>query len=140
VAEHCPPLPPWPLYVLPALFDERIDKEHRSYMSAICGADPGTLRARVLSHYMPLHPTWVPKYVIPYLIKFNIHSLIFLFIFHCTDTYYIVWSRLRRLGLDAVDDSSARPPLAVRVRLPPRLCTSGPVAPRDAHVPFPLGR
>ena len=59
-------------YVLPGLFDERIDREHRSYLSAICGTPLGTVRARTPGHFMPLDARWIPKYVIQYLINVNI--------------------------------------------------------------------
>jgi hypothetical protein len=68
MAQQGPPPPPrpQPLYVLPKLFDERIDKEHWSYLF-IFNAELGTVRARAPSHYMMLHPSWVPKYVIFFL-------------------------------------------------------------------------
>jgi hypothetical protein len=57
--------PPEPLpYMLPELFDEQTDRAHRSYHSAICGVEPGTVRSRGPGHCMPLHPGWCPKYVI----------------------------------------------------------------------------
>jgi hypothetical protein len=58
VGAVCPPREPL-LYVLPKLFDERTDKAHRSYYSAICGAELGTVRFRGSGHYMPLHPAGV---------------------------------------------------------------------------------
>jgi hypothetical protein len=61
-----PPREPLP-YVLPELFDERTDRAHRSYHSAIYGAELGTVRFRGPGHYMPLHPGWCPKYVIRHL-------------------------------------------------------------------------
>jgi hypothetical protein len=58
-----PPREPLP-YVLPELFDEWTDKAHRSYRSAIFGAELGTVHSRGPGHYMPLHSGWCPKYVI----------------------------------------------------------------------------
>jgi hypothetical protein len=55
------------LPVLPELFDEQTDRAHRSYHSAICGGELGTVRFRGLGHYMPLHPGWCLKYVIRHL-------------------------------------------------------------------------
>jgi hypothetical protein len=48
---------------------------------------------------MTLHPPWIPKYVIRYLINVNMNSIILYCIFHCIDTYYILWSRLHAIGL-----------------------------------------
>jgi hypothetical protein len=76
--EHAPPFPqppvgavrpprePLPL-VLPELFDEQTDMAHRSYHSAICVAELGTMCFRGSGHYMPLHRGWCPKYVIQHL-------------------------------------------------------------------------
>jgi hypothetical protein len=63
VGDVHPPREPLP-YVLLELFDERTDRVHRSYHSAICGAELRTVRFRGPRHYMPLHPSLYPKYVI----------------------------------------------------------------------------
>jgi hypothetical protein len=55
------------LYVLPKLFDETTDRGHRSYHSVICRTELGTVRLRGPRHYMLLHPSWCPKYVIRHL-------------------------------------------------------------------------
>jgi hypothetical protein len=63
VGDVRPPQEPLP-YVLLELFDERTDRVHRSYHSAICVAELRTVRFRGPRHYMPLHPSLYPKYVI----------------------------------------------------------------------------
>ena len=45
----------------PELLDALVDKQHRSYMSAVRGISLGTFRARVPMSTMPIHRRWVPK-------------------------------------------------------------------------------
>jgi hypothetical protein len=54
-------------YVLLMLLDETTDRVHRSYHSAICEAELGTMHFRGSGHYMRLHLGWCMKYVIRYI-------------------------------------------------------------------------
>ena len=45
------------------LLDPAIDRQHRSYMSAVRGLMLKTLRARVPMSTMPIYQRWIPKYV-----------------------------------------------------------------------------
>jgi hypothetical protein len=51
-------------YVRPKLFDEVVDRHHRSYVSAVLGGPLGTIRCRATHTLPPIHPRWIPKYVI----------------------------------------------------------------------------
>jgi hypothetical protein len=51
-------------YVRPELFDEAVDRHHRSYVSALLGGPLGTIRCRTTRTLLPIHPRWIPKYVI----------------------------------------------------------------------------
>jgi hypothetical protein len=51
-------------YVRPELFDEAVDRHHRSYMSAVLGRSPGTIHCRTTRTLMPIHQRWILKYVI----------------------------------------------------------------------------
>jgi hypothetical protein len=51
-------------YVRPELFDEAVDRQHRSYVSAILEGPLGTIRCRTTHTLMPIHQRWIPKYVI----------------------------------------------------------------------------
>jgi hypothetical protein len=51
-------------YVRPKLFDEMVDRHHRSYVSAVLGGPLGTIRCRTTRTLMPIHQQWIPKYVI----------------------------------------------------------------------------
>jgi hypothetical protein len=51
-------------YVRSELFDEVMDRHHRSYVSAVLGGPLGTIRCRTPRTLMPIHPRWIPKYVI----------------------------------------------------------------------------
>jgi hypothetical protein len=62
-------------YVRPELFDETVDRHHRSYVSAVLGASPGSIRFRTTRTLMPIHPRWIPKYVIHF-------YYLFLFVYH----------------------------------------------------------
>ena len=86
--------PPPPPYVRPELFDETVDKQHRSYHSAVHGTELGTLRSRGPSHLMPLHQLWVPKYVMS-----NINFLICVNNFNETNVDFVLCTRLRAAGL-----------------------------------------
>jgi hypothetical protein len=55
-------------YVRPELFDEVVDQHHRSYMSAILGGPLGTIRCQTTRTLLPIHPRWIPMYVISYLL------------------------------------------------------------------------
>ena len=46
------------------LLDAAIDRQHRSYMSAVRGITLKTLRARVPMSMMPIHQHWIPMYVV----------------------------------------------------------------------------
>jgi hypothetical protein len=47
-------------YVRPELFD----RHHRSYVSAVLGRPLGAIRCRTTRTLLPIHPRWIPKYVI----------------------------------------------------------------------------
>jgi hypothetical protein len=51
-------------YVRSELFDEAVDRHHRSYVSAVLGGPLGTIRCRTTRMLLPIHPRWIPKYVI----------------------------------------------------------------------------
>jgi hypothetical protein len=51
-------------YVRPELFDEVVDRHHRSYVSAVLGRPLGAIRCRTTRTLLPIHPRWIPKYVI----------------------------------------------------------------------------
>jgi hypothetical protein len=51
-------------YVQPELFDETVDRHHRSYVSTVLGRPLGTIRCRMTRTLMPIHQWWIPKYVI----------------------------------------------------------------------------
>ncbi|WVZ78318.1 LOW QUALITY PROTEIN: hypothetical protein U9M48_026054 [Paspalum notatum var. saurae] len=48
-------------YVRPELFDEAVDRKHRSYLSAVLGESLGTIRARTSRQLMLIHELWIPK-------------------------------------------------------------------------------
>jgi hypothetical protein len=43
-------------YVRPKLFDEAVDRHHRSYVSAVLGSPLGTIRCRTTRTLLPIHP------------------------------------------------------------------------------------
>jgi hypothetical protein len=43
-------------YVRPELFDEALDRHHRSYVSAVLGRPLGTIRCRTTRTLLPIHP------------------------------------------------------------------------------------
>jgi hypothetical protein len=51
-------------YVRSELFDEAMDRHHRSYVSAVLRRSPSTIRCRMTRTLMPIHQRWIPKYVI----------------------------------------------------------------------------
>jgi hypothetical protein len=51
-------------YVRPQLFDEALDRHHRSYVSAVLGGPLGRIRYRATRTLMPIRQRWIPKYVI----------------------------------------------------------------------------
>jgi hypothetical protein len=51
-------------YVRSELFDEAVDRQHRSYVSAVLGHPLGAIRCRTTRTLLPIHPRWIPKYVI----------------------------------------------------------------------------
>jgi hypothetical protein len=51
-------------YVWSELFDEVVDRHHRSYVSAVLGRPLGAIRCRTAHMLLPIHPRWIPKYVI----------------------------------------------------------------------------
>jgi hypothetical protein len=80
-------------YVRPELFDEAVDRQHRSYVSAVLGRPLGAIRCRTTRTLLPIHPRWIPKYVI--------HIYFFLFF-----TIVIVLSRLLFFSSYALQDYS----------------------------------
>jgi hypothetical protein len=51
-------------YVRPELFDEAVERHHRSYVSAVLGRSPGNIQCRTTRTLMSIHQRWIPKYVI----------------------------------------------------------------------------
>jgi hypothetical protein len=51
-------------YVGPELFDEAVDRHYCSYVSAILGCSPGSIRLQTTRTLMSIHQRWIPKYVI----------------------------------------------------------------------------
>jgi hypothetical protein len=51
-------------YVWPELFDEVVDRHHRSYVSAILGRPLGVVCCQTTRTLLPIHPRWISKYVI----------------------------------------------------------------------------
>jgi hypothetical protein len=52
------------LYARPELFDEAVDRHHRSYVSIVLGRSPDTIRCWTTRTLIPIHQQWIPKYVI----------------------------------------------------------------------------
>jgi hypothetical protein len=63
-------------YIRSELFDEAVDRHHRSYVSTVLGRSAGTVRCRTTHTLMPIHQRWIPKYVIHiyYLFRFLYNS------------------------------------------------------------------
>jgi hypothetical protein len=59
-------------YVRPELFDEAVDRHHRSYVSAVLGRSSGTIRCRTTRTLMPIHQRWIPLLFIIYFCFFTI--------------------------------------------------------------------
>jgi hypothetical protein len=51
-------------YVRPELFDEAVDRHHRSYVLVVLGRPLGAIRCRTTRTLLPIHPWWILKYVI----------------------------------------------------------------------------
>jgi hypothetical protein len=51
-------------YVRSELFDKAVDRHHRSYVSVVLGRPLGVIRCRTTRTLLPIHPRWIPKYVI----------------------------------------------------------------------------
>jgi hypothetical protein len=51
-------------HVRPELFDEAMDRHHRSYVLDVLGPFPGNIRCWTTGTLMPIHQQWIPKYVI----------------------------------------------------------------------------
>jgi hypothetical protein len=52
-------------YVRLELFDEAVDRHHRSYVSVVLGGPLGTIRCRTTRTLLPIHQQWIPKHVLP---------------------------------------------------------------------------
>jgi hypothetical protein len=61
-------------YVRLELFDEAVDRYHRSYVSAVLGGPLGMIGCRMTRTLMSIHQRWIPKYVI---------HIYYLFLFLC---------------------------------------------------------
>jgi hypothetical protein len=51
-------------YVRPELYDEAVDRHHRSYVLAVLGLSPRNIRCQTTRTLMSIHQRWIPKYVI----------------------------------------------------------------------------
>jgi hypothetical protein len=63
-------------YVRPELFDEVVDWHHCSYVSAVIGGLLDTIRCRTTRMLLPIHPRWIPKYVIHIIIYFCFFTIV----------------------------------------------------------------
>jgi hypothetical protein len=54
------------------LLDAAVDKQHRSFMSAVHGVTLKTLRACVPMSTMPIDQCWIPKYVVQFVRRVNL--------------------------------------------------------------------
>jgi hypothetical protein len=63
-------------YVRLELFDEAVDRHHRSYVSAVLGRPLDAIHCRTTRMLLSIHPRWIPKYVIHiyYLFSFLYNS------------------------------------------------------------------
>jgi hypothetical protein len=48
-------------YVRPGLFDEAVDRHHRSYVSAVLGLSPDNIRFWTTRMLMLIHQRWIPS-------------------------------------------------------------------------------
>jgi hypothetical protein len=89
-------------YVRPELFDEAVDRHHRSYVSFVLGLSPGNIRCQTTRTLMPIHQQWILKYVIHiyYLFLFLYNSncvkqIIFVFSGYALQDFSLLrgWSR-----------------------------------------------
>jgi hypothetical protein len=55
-------------YVLPELLDEAVDWYHYSFVSAVIDRPLGAIRCWTTRTLLPIHPRWIPKYVIIFII------------------------------------------------------------------------
>jgi hypothetical protein len=77
-------------YVRPELFDEAVDRHHRSYVSVVLGLSPGNIRCQMTRTLMPIHQQWILKYVI------HIYYLfLFLYNSNCVKQIIFVFSGYR---------------------------------------------
>jgi hypothetical protein len=51
-------------YVRLELFDEAVDRHHRSYVSSVLGGPLGAICCRTTRTLLPIQSLWIPKYVI----------------------------------------------------------------------------
>jgi hypothetical protein len=80
-------------YVRPKLFDEAVDRHHRSYVSVVLGLSPGNIRCQTTRTLMSVHQRWILKYVI------HIYYLfLFLYNSNCVKQIIFVFFRLRAAG------------------------------------------
>jgi hypothetical protein len=49
-------------YVRPELFDEAVDRQHRSYVSAVLGRPLGVIHCQTTRTLLPIHSRWISKY------------------------------------------------------------------------------
>jgi hypothetical protein len=63
-------------YVRPELFDEVVDRHHRSYVSAVLGRMPGSICFRTTRTLMPTNQRWIPKYVIHFYYLFLFFTIV----------------------------------------------------------------
>jgi hypothetical protein len=63
-------------YVRPELFDEAVDRHHRSYLLAVLGCSPSNIHFRTTRTLMLIHQRWIPKYVIHFIIYFCFFTIV----------------------------------------------------------------
>jgi hypothetical protein len=123
-------------YVRPELFDEAVDRQHRSYVSAVLGRPLGVIRCRTTRTLLPIHPQWIPKYVIHIYYFF----LFFTIVIVLSKLLFFQATRCRTTPcwrLVEGDRLRAEVPRAERLT---RFNFDAPVATRDVHVPPPHRR
>jgi hypothetical protein len=125
-------------YIRPELFDEAVDRHHRSYVSAVLEHSLGTIRCRTTRTLMPMHQRWIPKYVIHiffiyfcfFTIVIALGKLIFFQITRCRTSACCVVGR----GGQATSWGSPGGAVdAVLLRRPADPRVHGPVATKDTH-------
>jgi hypothetical protein len=50
-------------YVTPELLECEVDRNHRSFLSAVLGEDLGHIQVHTTCTLLSIHDLWVPKYV-----------------------------------------------------------------------------